>query len=128
MIPVRGYDGHKVGVLGLGRTGLSVLRALEAGGAEAVCWDDGQEARDAAEADGFVVADLTKDKPWEGMKALIVSPGIAHLYPEPHPVVVKAQDMGVVIDKPMTGMWWCWSCPPIRPNLRGPSPLTSVCF
>jgi len=98
MIPVRGYDGHKVGVLGLGRTGLSVLRALEAGGAEAVCWDDGQEARDAAEADGFVVADLTKDKPWEGMKALIVSPGIAHLYPEPHPVVVKAQDMGVVID------------------------------
>ena len=31
MIPVRGYDGHKVAVLGLGRSGLPTVRALRAG-------------------------------------------------------------------------------------------------
>ncbi len=98
MIPVRGYKGHKVAVLGLGRTGLSVLTALQAGGAEVVAWDDTEAARVEAAAQGFEIADLSKDKPWPGVKALIVSPGIPHLYPEPHPVVVKAQDLGVVID------------------------------
>jgi len=98
MIPVRGYDGHKVAVLGLGRTGLSALRALQAGGAETVCWDDNEASRDVASQEGFAVEDLTRDRPWEGVKALIVSPGIAHLYPDPHPVVSQAQAMGVVVD------------------------------
>ena len=98
MIPVRGYDGHKVAVLGLGRTGLSSLRALKAGGAETVCWDDNEASRETAAQEGFAVEDLTRDRPWEGVKALIVSPGIPHLYPEPHPVVSQAQAMGVVID------------------------------
>ena len=34
MIPVRGYKGSKVAVLGLGRSGLSAALALRAGGAE----------------------------------------------------------------------------------------------
>jgi len=49
MIPVRGYSDHKVAVLGLGRSGLSAARALEAGGAIALCWDDSVEARARAE-------------------------------------------------------------------------------
>ena len=32
MIPVRGYEGHRVAVLGLGRSGLATARALRAGG------------------------------------------------------------------------------------------------
>ena len=98
MIPARGYKNHKVAVLGLGRTGLSVLRALKAGGAKSVCWDDTEDVRRRAADEGFEVSDLNKDRPWDGMKALIVSPGIPHLYPKPHPIVVKAQEMGVVID------------------------------
>ena len=98
MIPVRGYKDHKVAVLGLGRTGLSTLRALEAGGADTIAWDDMESAREQAAQDGFEIADLTRDKPWSDVKALIVSPGIPHLYPEPHPAVAKAQEMGVVID------------------------------
>ncbi len=98
MIPVRGYDGHKVAVLGLGRTGLSVLKALKAGGAETVAWDDNEASREDAHNQGFDIEDLTRDKPWTDVKALIVSPGIPHLYPEPHPAVSKAQEMGVVID------------------------------
>ena len=98
MIPVRGYDGHRVAVLGLGRSGLSAARALRAGGARVVAWDDTEPARAAAEAEGFETADLTRDRAWEGVVALIVSPGIPHLYPAPHPVVARAQERGVVVD------------------------------
>ncbi len=98
MIPVLGYDNKRVAVLGLGRSGLSAARALRAGGAVPVCWDDNAPARAAAESEGFEVADLTKDRPWEGLEVLITSPGIPHLYPAPHPVIRKAWDMGVVVD------------------------------
>ncbi len=98
MIPVRGYSGHRVAVLGLGRSGLSAARALQAGGATPVCWDDGEAARENAAAEGFEIGDLTRDRAWEGVVALIVSPGIAHLYPAPHPVVAGAWDRGVVVD------------------------------
>lgn len=98
MIPVRGYAGHRVAVLGLGRTGLSVLRALNAGGAQTIAWDDGEDARVKAASEGFEIADLSRDQAWEDVRALIISPGIPHLYPEPHPVIAKAQAMGVVVD------------------------------
>ncbi len=98
MIPVRGYDGHKVAVLGLGRSGLATAAALQAGGAIPICWDDNEAPRAKAEAEGYTVEDLTRDRPWEGIVALITSPGIPHLYPEPHPAIAKAQEMGVVID------------------------------
>ncbi len=98
MIPVRGYDGCRVAVLGLGRSGLATARALRAGGAIPVCWDDVDLARAAAEVEDFEVSDLTKDRPWEGIVALIASPGIPHLYPQPHRVIAKAWDMGVVVD------------------------------
>ena len=45
--------GRKVAVLGLGRSGLATARALVAGGAEALLWDDSPEARLKAEAEGF---------------------------------------------------------------------------
>ena len=98
MIPVRGYDGHRVAVLGLGRSGLPTVRALRAGGAEVVAWDDGEAARARAEAEGVALADLTRARAWEGVKALIVSPGIPHLYPAPHPAVAAAWEAGVAVD------------------------------
>ncbi|MEL7346028.1 MAG: UDP-N-acetylmuramoyl-L-alanine--D-glutamate ligase, partial [Pseudomonadota bacterium] len=51
MIPVRGLAGKTVAVLGLGRSGLSAARALQAGGATPLCWDDNPEARARAEAE-----------------------------------------------------------------------------
>jgi UDP-N-acetylmuramoylalanine--D-glutamate ligase len=98
MIPVRGYDDHMVAVLGLGRSGLATARALRIGGATPVCWDDNPEARAAASDEGFLVEDLNRDKAWGGVVALVTSPGIPHLYPEPHPIIAKAWDMGVVVD------------------------------
>lgn len=98
MIPVRGYGGHRVAVLGLGRSGLPSARALRAGGAEVIAWDDGQAARDAAAAAGVTLVDLSKPRAFDGVAALIVSPGIAHLYPAPHPVIAAAWEAGVAVD------------------------------
>lgn len=98
MIPVRGYDGARVAVLGLGRSGLATARALIAGGATPLLWDDSPEARAAAEAQGFACTDLTRNVAFEGVAALIVSPGIAHLYPRPHPVIARALETGVPVD------------------------------
>lgn len=98
MIPVRGYAGYKVAVLGLGRSGWPTVAALRGGGAEVVAWDDGAEARDRAAAEGVAVADLSRPAAWDGVKALVVSPGIPHLYPSPHPAVAAAWAAGVAVD------------------------------
>ena len=52
MIPVRGFEGRKVAVFGLARTGLAAARALRAGGAQVAVWDENPEARGAAAAGG----------------------------------------------------------------------------
>jgi UDP-N-acetylmuramoylalanine--D-glutamate ligase len=98
MIPVRGYAGAKVAVLGLGRSGLATARALRAGDAEPVLWDDSAEAREKAEAEGFVCADLSRHGAFDGVAALIVSPGIPHLYPAPNRIIARALDEGVPVD------------------------------
>ena len=98
MIPVQGYAGQTVAVLGLGRSGRAAAAALRAGDADVVVWDDGQAGRDAAEADGFTLRDLTKTQSYEGVAALITSPGIPHLYPAPHPAIAAAWAAGVPVD------------------------------
>ncbi|RAZ87585.1 UDP-N-acetylmuramoyl-L-alanine--D-glutamate ligase [Cereibacter johrii] len=98
MIPVRGLEGRKVAVFGLGRSGLATARALEAGGAEPLLWDDSPEARAKAEGQGFTVTDLTRDRAFEGVALLVTSPGIPHLYPAPNPVIARALAAGVPVD------------------------------
>jgi len=98
MIPVQGLDGSRVAVLGLGRSGLSAARALRAGGAQVLCWDDNPAARETAEAEGFVCVAFKTEQHLEGIARLIVSPGIAHLYPAPNPVVALALAAGVPVD------------------------------
>ncbi len=98
MIPVRGYEDAKVAVLGLGRSGLATARALVAGGAAPMLWDDSAEARATAEAEGFTCTDLTRANVFEGVAALITSPGIPHLYPAPHPVIARAVEAGIPVD------------------------------
>jgi UDP-N-acetylmuramoylalanine--D-glutamate ligase len=98
MIPVQGYTGRKVAVLGLGRSGRATAAALVEGGAQPIVWDDSAVARDAAEADGLDICDLTKADVFDDVAALIVSPGIAHLYPSPHRVIAAAWDAEVPVD------------------------------
>ncbi len=98
MIPVQGFENQTIAVLGLGRSGRATAAALAEGGARVVVWDDGADTRDQATADGMAVLDLTRDANWEGVSALITSPGIPHLYPKPHPVIAKAYALGVPVD------------------------------
>ncbi len=98
MIPVQGYTGAKVAVLGLGRSGLSTARALLAGGAQPLLWDDSTEGRARAEAEGFTCTDLTRQNAFDGVALLVTSPGIPHLYPKPHPVIAAAMAAGVPVD------------------------------
>ncbi len=98
MIPVKGFGGHNVAVLGLGRSGLATAHSLRDGGAHAICWDDNPAALETAEAEGFTCKDLRKQGAFDDIATLIVSPGIPHLYPHPNPVVVAALDAGVPVD------------------------------
>ncbi len=96
MIPVRGFEGKRVAVFGLGRTGLTAARALQAGGAEVSVWDEKDSAVAAAAAQGLTVADLSCAD-WSGFDALLLSPGVPLTHPEPHWTVQKAQAVGVEI-------------------------------
>ncbi len=98
MIPVPGFEGRKVAVLGLARSGLAAAQALVAGGAEVLCWDDGQEARDRAASAGFALHDPGRAGSLDGVARLIVSPGIPHLYPAPNRHVAAALAAGVPVD------------------------------
>jgi UDP-N-acetylmuramoylalanine--D-glutamate ligase len=96
--PIRIPDvaGKIVAVLGLGRTGLATAAALEASGATVWAWDDSEKARAAAPA-GMVV-ELAKAN-WSRPEMLVMSPGIPHTYPAPHPVAALAKQAG----KPLLG-------------------------
>ena len=96
MIACEGYATKHVAVVGLGRSGLAAARALCRSGARVLAWDDGEAARDAAEAEGIPVRDPGRIN-WAAMDALVLSPGIAHTYPAPHDAARLAKDAGVPI-------------------------------
>ncbi|WP_126976115.1 UDP-N-acetylmuramoyl-L-alanine--D-glutamate ligase [Frigidibacter oleivorans] len=111
MIPVRGYEGATVAVLGLGRSGIATARALRAGGAEPLLWDDSPEARARAEAEGWTCADLGRDSSWTGVTLLVTSPGIPHLYPQPNRHILKALQLGVPVDNDIGLFFRSWATP-----------------
>ena len=96
MIPVRGFQGRKVAVFGLGRTGLTAARALAAGGAVPILWDDNVSSREQAAREGFTVVDLSAGG-WDDLAALVLSPGVPLTHPEPHWIVKRAREAGVEI-------------------------------
>ncbi|WP_122465964.1 UDP-N-acetylmuramoyl-L-alanine--D-glutamate ligase [Brevundimonas lutea] len=96
MIPVPGFEGQTVAVFGLGRSGLTAARALRAGGANPVLWDDSVSSRMQAEAEGFELRDLTTAD-WSGFAALVLSPGAPLTHPAPHWTVDRAREAGVEI-------------------------------
>jgi UDP-N-acetylmuramoylalanine--D-glutamate ligase len=96
MIPVRGFEGRKVAVFGLARTGLAAARALLAGGAQVALWDEKPAARQQAEAQGLPIVDLSRAD-WSQFDALMLSPGVPLTHPTPHWTVERAKAAGVEI-------------------------------
>lgn len=98
MIPIHSYEGRRVAVFGLGRTGIATAQALEAGGAKVSCWDDSEASRAAAEASGLTLDDLNR-RDWGDIAALVLSPGIPLHFPKPHRVV----DLARAVNAPVIG-------------------------
>lgn len=96
MIEAPQFAGSTIAVLGLGRSGLAAARALAASKADVRAWDDDAPRRAAAQAAGITITDLAGGR-WEDMDALVLSPGIPHTHPEPHPLVAEAKRAGCTI-------------------------------
>ena len=96
MIPVHAFEGRRVAVFGLGRSGLTAARALRAGGALPLLWDDSAPARNKAALEGFELCDLA-DADWTDLAALVLSPGAPLTHPAPHWTVTLARAAGVEI-------------------------------
>jgi UDP-N-acetylmuramoylalanine--D-glutamate ligase len=91
--PATLFAGKRFAVLGLGRNGLPAARALAAMGADVVAWDDNITAR--VDASDVTLRDLRSDD--FAFDALVMSPGIPHTLPAPHPVAARARCWGVPI-------------------------------
>ncbi len=96
MIPVRGFEGRKVALFGLGGSGIATAKALAAGGAHPICWDDNEASLAKAAAEGLALADLTAAD-WSAFAALVLSPGVPLTHPVPHPLGGLAKAAGVPI-------------------------------
>ena len=90
------FAGRKVAVFGLGRSGLACARALAAGGAEVLCWDDGEAGRRRAGEMGLAVRDL-REEDFPRLAALVLAPGVPLTHPEPHWTVARAKEAGVEV-------------------------------
>jgi len=85
-------------VLGLGKSGLAAALSLKVSGARLWAWDDADDRRAAAAAAGINPIDL-RNCDWRKPEFLVLSPGIPHRHPAPHPVAALALANG----KPIIG-------------------------
>ncbi len=90
MIILDRYKGKKIAVLGLARSGMAAVESLLAGGAQVVAYDDDPLSRQAALRKSIPLADFTQ-MDWGDVSALVLSPGIPHTLPKPHPAVEAAK-------------------------------------
>lgn len=97
MIQLDFLKGKKVAVLGLGKTGITAARALVASGAIVHAWDDNEHGRHTAEKEEIPLVDLGAVDFTDGYEMLVLSPGIAHTHPAPHPVPNAARKANVEV-------------------------------
>ncbi|MDI2112505.1 UDP-N-acetylmuramoyl-L-alanine--D-glutamate ligase [Commensalibacter nepenthis] len=89
------FQNHQYAILGLGKNGIIAAQRLLAMGATIQIWDDQEKTRNAvpSELKAFV-------KPFEdlyGFNALVMSPGIPHHLPKPHPIAQLAIEQNLPI-------------------------------
>ena len=98
MLIAHSIKGQTVGVLGLGASGLAALDALHAAGAISFAYDDIKTQKDLP---AITMAQTQyqpwQDWPWEQINTLVISPGIPHHHPKPHPAAALAIQHNVEI-------------------------------
>ena len=87
------FRGKRFAVVGLGKNGLPAALGLQRMGAEVVAWDDNPAARAAA----FGVDLRDPSVGAFRFDGLVLSPGIPHRLPAPHPAAERARAEGVPI-------------------------------
>jgi UDP-N-acetylmuramoylalanine--D-glutamate ligase len=96
MIPVTAFAGRRVAVFGLGASGLATARALAAGGAEVLAFDDNARQLAGAAAMGVPIVDL-RHIDWSAVAALVLAPGVPLTHPAPHWIVGLARNAAVEV-------------------------------
>jgi UDP-N-acetylmuramoylalanine--D-glutamate ligase len=86
------YQNRRVGVLGLGKTGTSVVEAMIASGAEVEVHDDCDSTIETCRQLRKMTVDSIKR-----LDIMIVSPGISLLWPVAHPMVIAAKKHAIPI-------------------------------
>ena len=83
-------------VVGLGKSGLSSVKALVKAGVHVLAWDDNEDSRVAAKrAKAEIISPEVVE--FSGLACVVLSPGIPLTHPQPHPVVTKAQANNVPV-------------------------------
>lgn len=93
------YHGKTVAVLGLGKSGFTAARALKSAGATVLAWDDVEQSRrQLSDLDLLPIDLLNAD--WAEIDYLVMSPGIPHTFPTPHPVadLARAVNCPIICD------------------------------
>ncbi|MGK9050536.1 UDP-N-acetylmuramoyl-L-alanine--D-glutamate ligase [Neorhizobium petrolearium] len=96
MIPVTTFRDKQVALFGLGGSGLATAKALVAGGARVVAWDDNPDSVAKAAEEGIATADL-RTIDWPAQAAFVLSPGVPLTHPKPHWSVDLARAAGVEV-------------------------------
>jgi UDP-N-acetylmuramoylalanine--D-glutamate ligase len=99
LIPVTTYKGKHVALFGLGGSGLATARALMAGGADLIAFDDNPDQVAAAKSEGIPIGDF-REGGLHFFAALVLAPGVPLTHPKPHWSVelAKAAQVPVIGD------------------------------
>ena len=93
MINLSHMSNLTLAILGLSRSGMASVTALAAAGATVYVHDD-HAIPNLPEG---VISSAPADWPWDAISAMVISPGIPHEFPAPHPAVSMANSHGVEV-------------------------------
>jgi len=86
-------NGQTIGVLGLGWSGIAAVAALRAAGAHVFAFDDVKYQNDITE----ILMEDWQEWPWQNLDAIVISPGIPHQHPKPHPAAALAMRRNIEV-------------------------------
>lgn len=101
MIDLKYLKDRKVAVLGLAKSGLAACKALVQSNIDYVAWDDNEQKRQNSESNGVIIAKEITDF-LSDTDLVVLSPGIPHTLPNPHPFIDKAKDKNIDIVSDIT--------------------------
>lgn len=96
MIAAHSMLDKTVALFGLGGSGIATAKAIAAGGARVIAWDDNPESVARAHSAGIETSDL-RLVDWKQFSSFVLSPGVPLTHPRPHWTVDLARAAGVEI-------------------------------